>query len=507
MAGESPSLDVGALRSSTIAAVDLGSNSFHMIIAEVQDGHVRVVDRLREQVQLAAGLDARGFLDDGAVTRAVSCLERFGQRVQELPRGAVRAVGTNTLRTARNGAEFMHRARRALGHPIDIIAGREEARLIYLGVAHSQSDDSGTRLVMDIGGGSTEFIIGERFETRHRESRYMGCVSYTRDYFPDGRITEAAMVKAEIAARLELESIEGRFRRIGWDHAIGASGTIKAVRSVLEANGWSDDGITPKGLAKLRRALIKAGTIEALGMEGLGKERAPVFPGGVAILSATFEALGIDEMEASDGALREGLLYDLLGRIRHEDVRERTIRQMVKRFDLSAKFARRVADTADYCLRQVRAQWELQGDEDANALRWAALLHEMGMAVAHNQYHKHGAYIVRHADMPGFSRQEQAFLAALIRGHRRKFPKGELQELAGVRADTAKRLCILLRLAVLMNHARSKHAFPEFRLLSGANSLAVIFPTGWLVEHPLTAANLAQEADYLKAVKFKLEFR
>ena len=439
--------------------------------------------------------------------RAVACLERFGQRVHELPPGAVRAVGTNTLRSARNGEELMGRARKALGHPIEIIAGREEARLIYLGVAHTQADDSGTRLVMDIGGGSTEFIIGERFEARHRESCYMGCVSYTRDFFSDGRLTEANMTRAEIAARLELESIERRFRRIGWDHAIGASGTIKAVRSVVEANGWSEGGITRKGLAKLRRALVKAGTIEGLALEGLGKERAPVFPGGVAILSATFEALDIDRMAASDGALREGLLYDLLGRIRHEDVRERTIRQMAKRYDLSVKFARRVADTAVYCLRQVRRQWGLEGEEEANSLRWSAMLHEIGIAVAHNQYHKHGAYIVRHADMPGFSRQEQAFLAALIRGHRRKLPKNELQELAGIRAETAKRLCILLRLAVLMNHGRSKSAFPEFQLLPGENSLAVVFPTGWLDDHPLTGANLMQEAEYLKAVKFKLDYR
>jgi exopolyphosphatase/guanosine-5'-triphosphate,3'-diphosphate pyrophosphatase len=243
----------------TIAAVDLGSNSFHMIIAEVDDaGHVYVVDRLREQVRLAAGLGEDGTLDPAAMERGIACLERFGQRLSVLPRGRVRAVGTNTLRSAHNGGEFLTAARRALGHPIEVIAGREEARLIYLGVAHTLADDSGRRLVMDIGGGSTEFIIGERFEAKHRESLYMGCVSGTQRYFGDGKVSESAMGEAEIAARLELQSIERRYRRIGWVDAIGASGTIKAVRTVLEANGWSDDGITRKGLEKLRKALIKA---------------------------------------------------------------------------------------------------------------------------------------------------------------------------------------------------------------------------------------------------------
>ena len=493
----------------TVAAVDLGSNSFHMIIAEVDEaGHVQMVDRLREQVRLAAGLGADGNLDPGAVERGIACLERFGQRLSEVPRGSVRAVGTNTLRSAHNGPDFLGAAQRALGHPIEIIAGREEARLIYLGVAHTLADDSGRRLVMDIGGGSTEFIIGERFEAKHRESLYMGCVSGTQRYFPEGAITEAALGEAEIAARLELQSIERRYRRIGWEDAIGASGTIKAVRTVLEANGWSEEGITRKGLGKLRKALLKAGHVGALpSLAGLTGERAEVFPGGVAILTASFEALDMDHMQVSDGALREGLLYDLLGRIRHEDVRERTINSMTKRYDLARKFAQRVAATAEYCLGQVAADWALEGEENRNMLRWAALLHEVGISIAHNAFHKHGAYIVRHADMPGFSRQEQAFLAALIRGHRRKLPKAELQELAGVNAERALRLCVVLRLAVLLNHARSKNPLPELRLQARAGGLDLEFPPGWIAEHPLTCANLDQEAAHLKAVKMKLRYR
>jgi exopolyphosphatase/guanosine-5'-triphosphate,3'-diphosphate pyrophosphatase len=491
----------------TIAAVDLGSNSFHMIIADVSRDEVQIVDRLRETVRLAAGLDAHNVLGEEAAQRGLDCLRRFGQRVHELPLGAVRAVGTNTLRSAHNGAGFLAAAEEALGHPIEIIAGREEARLIYLGVAHSRADDRGRRLVMDIGGGSTELIIGERFEAQHRESLYMGCVSSTRHYFPDGKLTEGAMRAAEIAAHLELESIERRYRRIGWDHAIGASGTIKAVGATLEANGWAQGGITFAGLQRLRKALLKAGSIGALGLPGLGSDRAAVFPGGVAILLATFEALSIEHMAVSEGALREGLLYDLLGRIRHEDVRARTTRAMAKRYDVARKFAQRVADTALACLQQVARDWQLEGEQNRNMLMWAAQLHEVGLAIAHNQYHKHGAYIVRHSDMPGFSRQEQAFLAALIRGHRRKFPKSELQELAGVHAETARRLCVLLRLAVLLNHGRNKAPPPPLTLHADGSTLELLFAEGWLAEHPLTLANLEREADYLKAAKLTLRFQ
>ncbi len=488
------------------AAVDLGSNSFHMIIARVQEGNVRVVDRLREQVQLAAGLGGTRVLSEASQARAIACLERFGERLQVVPQGNVRAVGTNTLRRARNRTAFLHKAQIALGHPVEIIAGQEEARLIYLGVAHTLADDQGQRLVMDIGGGSTEFIIGERFETLNRESLPMGCVSTTLRFFPEDRITGQAMEDAGIAAHLELETIERRYRRIGWVDCIGSSGTIKSVRAVLEANGWSDTGITLKGLQKLRKAMVKAGSVQALSLDGLSKERAPVFPGGVAILTAAFESLGIGHMHVSDGALREGLLYDLLGRIGHEDVRERTIQSMVRRYHVSERFAERVEQTAQTCLNQVMASWGLGAEENRNMLRWAALLHEIGLAISHNGYHKHGAYLVRHSDMSGFSRQNQEMLAVLIRGHRRKLPVAELAELEGPMVGAAERLCILLRLAVLLNHGRSPDPLPPFNLVAEDRGLELIFPEGWLAGHPLTAANLEREADYLKAVKFKLKF-
>jgi exopolyphosphatase/guanosine-5'-triphosphate,3'-diphosphate pyrophosphatase len=416
-------------------------------------------------------------------------------------------VGTNTLRRAKNAQDFLDAAHDALGHPIEVIAGQEEARLIYLGVAHTQADDRGRRLVVDIGGGSTEFIIGERFEASHRASLPLGCVSATQRFFAEGTITEAAMQAAEIAAHLELGTIKARYRRVGWEESLGASGTIKAVGAVIEQSGWGA-AITPKGLQKLRKALIKAGSAAALELPGLSRERAPVLAGGLAVLSAGFEALGIERMQVSDGALREGLLYDLLGRVRHEDVRERTILSMASRYHVSLKFAERVARTARDCLGQVASAWGLEGEEVVNALRWSALLHEVGLAIAFNGYHKHGAYLVQHSDMPGFSRQNQQFLACLIRGHRRRFPAPEeLCPTPDVPRDHAVYLCVLLRLAVLLNHGRGRDSLPDLRLEAQPGALEIVFPEDWLDAHPLARANLEREAEYLKAARIRLRYR
>jgi exopolyphosphatase/guanosine-5'-triphosphate,3'-diphosphate pyrophosphatase len=492
----------------TVAAVDLGSNSFHMILARVgEHGSVHVVDRLREQVQLAAGLDDERSLSPEARGRAIACLERFGERLRGVPPGRVRAVGTNTLRSMRDPAGFLRAAQRALGHPIDVIEGQEEARLIYLGVAHTQADDRGRRLVIDIGGGSTEFIIGERFEARYRESLYMGCVTASRRHFPEGLVTDAAMARAEIAARVELEAIERQYRRVGWEDCIGASGTIKAVRSVVTANGWSDGTITPKGLDKVRKALIRAGSADAIAsLPGLSRERVAVFPGGLAILGAAFQSLGIEAMEVSDGALREGLLYDMLGRSDHEDVRERTILAMARRYQVAQRFAQRVAQTVEACRQQVAVAWGLEGEHHRALLRWAALLHEVGLAISHHSYHKHGAYLVRYSDMLGFSRQEQVLLSTLIRVHRRRFPKDALEELPEGVAGPAARMCVLLRLAVLLNHGRSPEPLPAVRVVGREDALELAFPPNWLARHPLTRANLEQEADYLKVVRLRLAF-
>ena len=494
-----------------IAAVDLGSNSFHLKVARVDEaGHLQVVDRLREMVRLAAGLDPETrCLDEATQARALETLARFGQRLRDLPREAVRVVGTNTLRSAKNAAEFIARAEAVLGHEIEIISGREEARLIYLGVAASLSGDE-RRLVVDIGGGSTEVIVGQGLQPIERESLHMGCVSWTRAHFPDGRLSAGAWRRAVLAARAQLEPVEAVFRRLGWERAVGASGTVRAVAKVTEALGGAAGTITIEGLEKVADAVLEARRIERLRLPGLDAQRAPVFPGGLAVLTALFQGLGIEAMEVSDGALREGLLYDLLGRLhRHQDSREESIRDLQRRYHVDPDQARRVAETAQALWRRLGGELKITDPRWGRELEWAALTHEIGMDIAHSQYHKHGAYILQHADLAGFSRQEQLRLSLLVRLHRRKFNPALADVLVEKEARRAVvRLAPLLRLAVLLHRSRAPLALPltDCELAAGKGWLSIRFPAGWLDAHPLTRADLEQEADYLAAGKWRLEF-
>ncbi len=490
----------------SIAAVDLGSNSFHLIVAQPLNGHMHVIDRLRETVRLAAGLDARDHLGADARERALECLRRFGQRLEGLPPGSVRVVGTNTLRKARNAGDFIEEATTALGHPVEIIAGREEARLIYLGVSHSLPDAPDNHLVVDIGGGSTEVIIGRRFEALHRESLYMGCVSYSQAYFSEGRLTASAMEEAVLAARLELEPVEGDYRGFGWSDAVGASGTIKAVRQVIEQNSWSEGGITLASLRRLSQAMVKAGHVDNLDLKGLKEERRPVFAGGVAVLIALFEALEIEVMQVSDWALREGVLYDLIGRIRHEDVRERTITAMAKRYNADAAQAQRVEKTSLALLGGIADSWGLDDGEAEHLLGWAARLHEIGLAVAHSQHHKHAAYLLENSDMPGFSRLEQQSLALLVRSHRQKFPAGRFKGFSSATATHLQRMAVLLRLAVTLHRSRSGAPLSGVGIAVDAKRIRLQLPEGWLDANPLTRADLEVEAGFLTAAKYHLKF-
>ncbi len=493
-------------RNEWFAAIDLGSNSFHLIVAQETDGHLQVRDRLREMVRLAGGLDSRGALDESARERALACLRRFGQRLRGFRPEMVRVVGTNTLRKAKSPG-FLQQAEEALGHPIEVISGREEARLIYLGVAHSLPDSEANRLVVDIGGGSTELILGRRFEPLELESLYMGCVSYSQRFFADGVVSEKAMRDAVIAARLELQGLENEFAGIGWQQVVGASGTIRAVGEVVHAMGWSEEGITLESLRRLASELIKAGHIEKLRLTGLKEERLAVFPGGVAVLLAIFDSLPIGQMQVSDWALREGLLYDLIGRVHHEDVRERTINMLCQAYRADRRQGERVEQTAREALGQVASDWGLTSEEDGQLLGWAARLHEIGLAIAHSGYHKHGAYLVENSDMPGFSSSEQQRLALLMRGHRRKFPLALFRGVPKPQQQRLQRLTILLRLAVLLHRSHSDVPPVKVQFQAGGKSLAMHFPNGWLADHPLTEADLAQEATYLEAVRFRLEYR
>jgi exopolyphosphatase/guanosine-5'-triphosphate,3'-diphosphate pyrophosphatase len=488
----------------SLAAVDLGSNSFHMVIARVDHGGVQIVDRIRKPVRLAAGLREDGTLDDNSKGRALECLHLFGQRLRDFGAEQVRAVGTNTLRKARNSYEFLHDASQALGHHIEIITGREEARLIYLGVSHGIAGAPARRLVVDIGGGSTECIVGDGFEAVAVHSMYMGCVGFTQQFFQDGKISRKRMNSAKLAAGLELQPVEIRLREQGWDRAIGASGTIRSVADILNEAGWAHGTITAEGLGKLEQAMITAGRLDRLDLPALDADRRPVFAGGVSILSAIFERLGIDEMWVSPTALREGLLYDMLGRIQDEDPRDRTIRMLASRYSIDQAHADRVQATAVGLLKHVSDDWEFGSIDAEHALAWASQLHEIGLAVNYTGHHKHGAYLVAQSDLPGFSRDEQALVAALIRGHRRKLDDSYFESLPPELRPSAKRLCVLLRLAVLLNRNRDPQAVALPELSVSGNKLKLTFDEDWLAAHPLARADLEREQPLLKAAGFKL---
>ncbi|WP_044873157.1 exopolyphosphatase [Pseudomonas sp. LFM046] len=489
---------------SLIAAIDLGSNSFHMVVAKVDHGEIRILERLGDKVQLAAGLDEQRNLSEESMLRGLECLRRFAQMIAGLPEGAVRIVGTNALREAHNRAEFIRRAEEVLGHPVEVISGREEARLIYLGVSHTLPDAPGRRLVVDIGGGSTEFIVGQRFESQLRESLQMGCVSYTQRYFRDGKITPARYAQAYTAARLELMGIEYSLRRLGWQEAVGASGTIRAVGLAIQAAGLGSGEINPEGLAWLKRKLFKIGDVEKLDLDGIKPDRRPIFPAGLAITEALFEALELKRMTHSEGALREGVLYDLLGRHHHEDVRERTLSALMERCHVDLEQAARVEAKALSALEQVADSWGLDDDWHRDLLLWGARIHEIGMDIAHYHYHKHGAYLIEHSDLAGFSRQDQLMLALLVRGHRRNIPKDRFAEF-GEEGVKLLRLCVLLRFAILFHHIRGTSAMPRVKLHASNNTLEVQFPEGWLEANPLTQADFEQEAAWLKRIEFELK--
>jgi exopolyphosphatase/guanosine-5'-triphosphate,3'-diphosphate pyrophosphatase len=486
------------------AAVDLGSNSFHLLVAHLEGGRLTTVDRIKDPVRLASGLDPRGRLTGAALDRALACLQRFRQRLRGIPPERIRVAGTNALRQAKNAETVLALAEEALGHPIDIIAGREEARLIYLGVAHALQDDHLRRLVLDIGGGSTEIIVGSHFEPEVLESLHMGCVSFSGRYFPDGVVTAERLDAARLAALKELEPVQSLFRSAGWGAAIGASGTIQAVRDLSQGLGCqAQDCIEAEGLARIRRVLLDCGRVELAALPGLQPDRVPVFPGGFAILEACFEALGLRQLQVSEWALREGLLYDLVGRAETEDVRERSVAHLMRRFRVDAAHAARVAATATALFDAVADAWQLDAPA-RRVLEWAARLHELGLAIAHSQYHKHGGYLLKHIDLPGFARGEQRLLAFLVRAHRRRYPEDERRELFLGQRRTARALSVLLRLAVLLHRSRSEQPLPEFTLRADEDSLRIEFPRGWLAAHPLTAMDLAEEAERLRDADLRL---
>ncbi|HSS71907.1 MAG TPA: Ppx/GppA phosphatase family protein [Casimicrobiaceae bacterium] len=468
----------------TLAVVDLGSNSFRLEIGRVEGDQIYRLDTWRETLRFGAGLDAQGRIRPAAQRAALECLARFRERLTGLHPSAVRAVATNTFRVAKNAREFLAVAERALGFPIDVIGGHEEARLIYLGVAHELPRSIAPRLVVDIGGGSTEFIIGRGLEPERLESLKIGCVGMTQRYFPQGRLTEEAFAAAETAARVEIEAIARQFGPSHWREAYASSGTAAALAEILEQNGFSGGGITPAGLARLRKRMIAARHIARVSLRALKIERAPVLAGGLAIMTVAVDELRIERVDPVGGALRLGVLYDLLGRTIDADVRGMTVQRFVDRYAVDRAHATRVAALAVALYRRA-----LPNDrEGAQLIEWAARLHEIGMSVSHIGFHKHGAYILQHGDMPGFSAGEQSSLAWLVFGCRGGLAKMQ----PGLGDPTRRAQLLVLRLAVIFHHARAAIKLTRIQLRV-ARRIALGVSPRWLAAHPLTAHLLAKE--------------
>lgn len=480
-----------------LAAVDLGSNSFRLEIGRVEGAHIARQGYWKETVRLAAGLDENNKLSKKSIEIAVETLARMNERLRGMRGEHVRAVGTQTLRQARNLNQFLLEAQHALGFPIEVISGREEARLVFEGCMHTLPTSTVRRLVVDIGGASTELIVGRGFSADSAESFKVGCVNTSLRFFKDGRIDRSSMKKAQVAAAAELEEAVSVFARAHWDEAYGSSGTVGAVSEILRAQGWSDGTITNVALLKLRNALLDAGEIRRIRLAGLKPDRQEVIAGGVAVLSAVFDTLGVTEMQPARGALRVGVLYDLLGRREQKDMRDSTVARMQSRFGVDRAHAQRVATLA---FQFFSALATAADGESAKRLQWAALLHEVGFAISHNDYHKHSAYLIEHSDLAGFSTTDQEHVAELALAQR-----GNLRKVFDALADRDRaRKILALRLAVILAHARGPVELPKWSLKHG-KSIEFALDRSWIAHHPLTQFLLEEEGAHWERVGLGFE--
>jgi len=489
-----------------IAAVDLGSNSFHMIVACLEEnGSLRVIDRIKEMVRLGAGLNSKNLLDAESQTRAIDCLGRFSQRLKNIHPNDVRIAGTNTLRIAKNANKFIKKAEKILQHKIEIISGLEEARLVYHGAIYSLADLGNTRLVVDIGGGSTEVIIGRNQDPKILESLHMGCVSITKKFFSDGVISRSRLKEADIFVRQEIESIRDYYLQKGWEQCVGTSGSIRSISKVLLATGATDGTITDEGLKELLKKLTEFGLIHKIKLDGLSSERQQVFIGGLVVLNSIFKAFKLKEMTASDGALREGLMLDIVGRIKYKDIREITIDRLMERYNVRVEHADNVVQSCVNILRQVEHKWCLNEENDKRFLVWAACIHEIGLAISHSAHQKHGAYLALNSDCPGFSIQEQQILSILVRFHRSKIIAKDFDIFPKDLRMKIFYLIVILRIAVVLNRSTPEYLEPDYEIKCKKRSLILIFPEHWFDDNPLTMADLESEIDYLDAIDFKLK--
>lgn len=477
-----------------------------MVVAREKKGQLVIVDRIREMVRLAEGLNENGDLDPVVEQRAIDCLGRFGQRIRELDSSCVSAVGTNTLRRTSRADDFLFQAEQALGFPIEIISGIEEARLIYQGVAHTLEHDEKKKLIIDIGGGSTELIIGEGFVPRLMNSLEMGCVMMTKRFFSEGKIKAKKIQNARVYVLQRMKAVHHSYRRLGWEVVVGSSGSIKSIESVIrEMQLAKKDGITREALFELLEICKAYKKIDDLDLPGLSEKRKPVFIGGLMVLCGVFEALDIEHMAVSQGALREGLLYDMLGRRQNNDIRNKSIASLANRFHINAQHAQRIEQTTFDFFQQAKQAWFPDWHHASNLLRWSCEIHEIGRDIAHSGYQRHSAYIIQNADLAGFSRQEQYRLASIVAAHRGKVTAEMFDDIHVELRRMLIRLAVMLRLSVIFHRSRVENTLPSIGLEVNGDILKLSIPDQWLNEHPLTINDLEQEGGYLLNIGIHLE--
>ena len=499
---------VAVRESLKVAALDIGSNSFHLVVARIVAGSVQILHRIKQKVRLADGLNADGYLSDEAQQRGLDTLAIIAESLQDLAPESVRVVATHTLRKATNAKDFLQAAKEVFPFPIEIISGAEEARLIYQGVAHT-NHQLGQRLVIDIGGGSTEFIIGEGFEPKILRSLQMGCVSYTNRFFKQGELKPKAFNKAITSAQQELELIDKKFNQLGWKSCIGTSGTIKSIielASQLDSTN-RDNSVSLTDLISLMNLCCAAGNSKDLKLEGLNEDRRPVFAAGLAILIGIFKSLNISEMEFSPAALREGVLYEMEDQLAHTDIRQRSADSLATRYDVDIEHAKRVLHTTMHLYKQVNKTWGIQHKELQSLLGWSALLHEVGMQINTRGIQRHSGYILQNIELPGFGQEQQNLLATLARFHRKKIRRNDVPEFSLIQQHQVFKLLALLRLGVLLNIKRQDDILPEINISADNNTIMLNFPADWLAQKPVFSADLERETDYLKELDFKLRYQ
>ncbi len=479
-----------------LAAVDLGSNSFRVEIGRVIDNRITTQNYWKETIRLAAGFDENGALTEEVIERAVACLARFNERIGGLPPSRVRAVGTQAFREATNSADFLARAEAALGYPIDILSGHEEARLVFKGCVNSLPASTGRRLVVDIGGASTEFVIGQGLQANRFESFHVGCVNTSLRFFKDGVISEERLQKAIVACAAEFEEAITAFGPGEYDEAYGSAGTFGAVADLCREL-WGTTEVTWDHLQNIRRQLLKFKNTSDVCFPGLKPDRKEVIAGGIAVLIAVFSSLKIKSMKVAPGALRVGLLYDVLGRVENRDTRCASVDALLASTRVSTEQAALVSRLTGELISVLEPDIS---EENKKRLLWAAKLHEVGTMISTSKYHRHSEYIVRHADLPGFSTEEQLLLSAYVLGHR-----GGLGKLEGRLNDTRFLTRLLaLRLAVIFAHARADVKLPAISAKGTLPGLTLRVDKHWLEDHPLTDYLLDEEVEYWTKVNVHL---